>query len=243
MPATVKWLSDDAIESEAVGLLVAASKSLGSIDTPPVPVEEILQFHLNLTLGLGDLIGRFGHKDVLGATWVPRREVIIDKTLDPADHPERLGRYLFTVGHEIGHWQLHREGLDPHPDQGLLFEELEAEPTVLCRTSQAKDRLEWQADAFSAYLLMPTHMVLQAWEERFGDMRPRTSEHFVKEFRSSKDCYAAAGTDVTDVAIDWAAREFAAVFQSSVTAMRIRLERLGLINRKQQDRLFAVEAQ
>jgi len=36
-----------------------------------------------------------------------------------------------------------------------MFTDREPEPTVICRSSQAKERVEWQADFFSFCLLMP----------------------------------------------------------------------------------------
>lgn len=68
------------------------------------------------------------------------------------------GRYRFTLGHEAGHWQLHRQLLRAARDQGVLFGDA-PQPTVICRTSQAKRPIELQADRFSAAVLMPRALV------------------------------------------------------------------------------------
>ena len=84
---------------------------------PPVPVEEYPRKHLKLTLDFDDLHEKLGiprdgeEPEVLGALWAERGEVFIDESLDPDEHPEREGRYRFTLAHEIGHWCLHKNYL------------------------------------------------------------------------------------------------------------------------------------
>ena len=53
-----------------------------------------------------------------------------------------------------------------------MFADGDSRPTVICRTSQAKERIEWQADIYSSYLLMPRQFVLDAWKRRFGSLKP-----------------------------------------------------------------------
>lgn len=62
----------------------------------------------------------------------------------------RLGR--FTVGHEIGHWMLHCAA---SPGSSPAF----PGDRPSCRGTSSK---EWQADRFSAALLMPEEQVLAA---------------------------------------------------------------------------------
>ena len=45
-------------------------------------------------------------------------------------------------------------------------------PTVVCRSSQAKERVEWQADFYASCLLMPRRLVHAEWKEYFGRIRP-----------------------------------------------------------------------
>jgi IrrE N-terminal-like domain len=161
----VTYLSASEIEKEAALLLAEfyigrRGRSL----VAPVPVEEVLETHLKLTLDFDNLHTRLGipmvggEPEVFGALWVNSREVFIDQSLDPTENPQREGRYRFTVSHEIGHWRLHRDQLASadHPD---LFEESAKAGVVICRSSQAKERVEWQADYFASCLLMPRALI------------------------------------------------------------------------------------
>jgi len=218
----VPYLSEERIEREA-DVLLSQFHGAGTIPlAPPIPVDDILEAHLQLTLELGDLHARLGvpvvggTRDLLGALWVDERSVFIDHTLDPHEQSWREGRYRFTVAHEIGHWQVHREYLPSHLHQPSLFHG-DSEPTIVCRKSQAKERIEWQADFFAACMLMPRDMVLSAWKARFGDTRTRVAQ------------------PGDDAQIQRVCRELAEPlaqeFVVSVEAMRIRLEQLGLLHR------------
>jgi Zn-dependent peptidase ImmA (M78 family) len=105
-----------------------------------------------------------------------------------------------------------------------------ARPTVICRSSQAKERVEWQADFYASCLLMPRKMVFAAWDEAFPDrkqrvLQPETPiEHPFVEIGRDFD-------DEEDRVLDSFARPFAERFLVSPIAMRIRLEKLGLLHR------------
>src|SRR3712207_7120539 len=58
------------------------------------------------------------------------------------------GRFRFTIGHEVGHWELHRRHLQLQRSQDDLFQK-RPEPSIVCRTSQQKERIELQADVFA----------------------------------------------------------------------------------------------
>ena len=45
-------------------------------------------------------------------------------------------------------------------------------PTVICRSSQAKERVEWQADFYASCLLMPRRLVHAEWQDRLGRTKP-----------------------------------------------------------------------
>ncbi len=93
MAIRVKYLSEDAIENDAECLLGEYMYRRGLSLTPPVPVEEILEIHLKLTLDFDNLHVKLGipmqgdEPDVLGALWVDTREVYIDQSLDPEERP------------------------------------------------------------------------------------------------------------------------------------------------------------
>lgn len=235
MSTNVPFLTRDYIESETEGLLAAYGEKFGRVAKPPIPVDEILNTHLRVTLDFDDLPKLLGvGGDVFGATWVERGQVIIDENLDPTDHPERIGRYNFTVGHETGHWQLHRPYLLKNTDQHSLFEEEQA-PTVVCRTSEAKDPIEWQADFFSSCLLMPKAMLNEYWQSQRNGLGRIT----LAELRRALGFSARAG-DSDEAIIERFIKPMAREFGVSPIAMRIRLETLGFIVREEGPTLFGL---
>ncbi len=88
--------------------------------------------------------------------------VIIDTMLlnEKQEH-----RYRYTLGHESGHWIFHNDYFGYNPDQLTLFDK--SLPYIQCRKininyihTSTRDWdetrwMEWQADIFSAALLMP----------------------------------------------------------------------------------------
>lgn len=235
MTKAVPFLTRDQIEDEAADLLRSYGAKYGVIRKPPIPADEILNTHLKVTLDFDNLSGLLKvDADVFGATWLDKGQVIIDESLDPTNHPEMVGRYNFTVGHETGHWQLHRVYFEKDPSQQQLFE-LEEPPSVVCRTSQAKEPIEWQADFFSSCLLMPKMMIVESWQHRHG-----LECISIEELRRNSSRY---GTAISDNAmIEQFCKPLAREFQVSPIAMRIRLETLGMIIRTEPPRLFALRS-
>lgn len=180
----VPYLSEDEIEKQAALLLAEYNVSRGLRLVAPIPVEELLERHLKLTLDFDDLHGKLGvpmsgsEPEVLGALWVESREVFIDQSLDPIASPEKEGRYRFTVGHEIGHWQLHREHLLSDSETPDFFEQVARAPMVICRASQGRKLVEWQADKFASSLLMPRLLLHHFWREEFSRCTPLSFELF-----------------------------------------------------------------
>ena len=147
MTIKVRYLSEDEIEKEAGLLLAEYTETSGTPIKLPVPVEEITTYHLTLRLGFADLHELLripmlrNQPDILGAIWVDIESVLIDHSLDPKKNPSMAGRYRFSVGHEIAHWRLHRPYVAKDGNQESLFEG-PTEPTVICRSSQAKEPIE-----------------------------------------------------------------------------------------------------
>lgn len=218
----VRFLRHQEIENATLCLLTDYGQKYGEVVDPPAPVEEILESHLGLTLDFDDLAARLGLPDVLGATWIQDQRVLVDQSLDPTDNPPKEGRYRFTLAHELGHWELHRHHFLASARQPSLFGE-EAEPSIVCRTSTRKEPMEWQADTFAGYLLMPKDMILQAWEAQHGGMEPYIAEEEMADL-SAKWGLAEDRQPTVGVA-----KDMARVFNVSGQAMQIRLIGLGLI--------------
>ncbi|MEW8333883.1 MAG: hypothetical protein AB2692_23335, partial [Candidatus Thiodiazotropha sp.] len=83
MTIQVKYLSEQQIERDALGLLEAYFHERGQPIQIPIPADEILETHLGLTLDFDDLQTLLGVPDVLGALWADKREVFIDQSLEP----------------------------------------------------------------------------------------------------------------------------------------------------------------
>lgn len=244
MTINVKYMSEQKIERDALGLLEAYFDDLRQPIQIPILAEEILETFLGLSLGFDDLGERLGmpDTDILGALWVDRREVLIDQSLDPYEHPEMEGRYNFSVAHEVGHWRLHRQYVLEAHGQGVMFAGDEPKPAVICRSSQKKTPIEWQADYFSSCLLMPRQLVLDAWSARFGSLKPfvyadvadqgwthRTKYRGPRPIQEIMLRVVEETFEPHAYAFETIAKEFKPMFRVSTQAMRIRLENLGLL--------------
>jgi len=220
MHPKIRFVRKESIELGTQVLLADYGRKYGEIFKPPIPVEEILEAHLEIDFWFDDLPVLLEMPDVLGATWFKQREVRIDQSLDPSVHPAQLGRYRFTVAHEVGHWDLHREIFLSDKSQVTLFGVRE-EP-IVCRSNDRRP-LEWQADSFAGFLLMPKKMVFAAWETLQGSLQPYVA---IGEIDDIKAKWGLENHEFATVDI---ARQMAQVFEVSAQAMQIRLIELGLI--------------
>jgi hypothetical protein len=247
MTRNVPYLSAEKIEHDASSLLAEYAQARGVAIAPPIPIEDVVEKYLKLSIEFDDThrlfnVPRSGlglDPDILGAMFFNEGRIVIDESLDPEENPAKEGRYRFTMAHEGGgHWRLHRHLFAKDPSQGVLFGG-PATPSVVCRTSQAKERVEWQADFYASCFLMPRKLVLAAWDDMFPDRKQRvlppakTIEHPYVEIdrtRCSKSGSYFTGND--DVVLEDVARPLAERFLVSSIAMRIRLEKLGLLLRE-----------
>jgi Zn-dependent peptidase ImmA (M78 family) len=241
---TVPYLEDEAIERDAALLLAEFAQARGVKVVAPIPIEDIIEKHLKLRIEFDDTHKLFGvprsglAADILGAMFFDDARIVIDESLDPEDRPQMERRYRFTLAHEGGgHWRLHRALFLKDRSQTGLFD-VEASPSVICRSSQAKARVEWQADSYASCLLMPRKLVLGAWDELFPDRKQRvlsprtqTAHPFVEIPRMGR-WGGYDGYEDIDAELDRFARPLADRFLVSPTAMRIRLEKLGLLYRE-----------
>ena len=231
MSIKVPFLSAAAIEGAAECLLRMFARQQRPIVGPPVPVAELLVF-LGLSCDFDNLRKLFNLPDVLGALWVSSKEVFIDESLDPVQNPGMEGRYRFTLSHEIGHWQLHRTYLlSSDPTSGLTRRQRPA--SVICRT-RASSPIEVQANAYASYVLMPRGLICDQWKigapgREFMSLDDfRKDEHYI--LRHDRRTISNDEQRV-DAILDWAGAPLADRFQVSRTAMRLRLEELGLLRR------------
>jgi hypothetical protein len=250
MTLEVPYIGDDAIEHDAEALLAQYAYAKGVEMGAPILIEDVVEKHLKLHVEFDDLhrllnVPRSGpDPDIFGAIWLDSGEIVIDESLDPEERPAMEGRYRFTLAHEGGgHWRLHRPFLPRWEDQMALFSDREQredtrKPTVICRSSQAKERVELQADLYASCLLMPRKLIYRAWRDRFGNCN---SQRILRPGRTAippdihdELAVALRSSDQSrdDEALEEFARPFAQQFLVSPIAMRIRLEKLGLLLRE-----------
>ena len=148
----------DSIEQRAEEVLNGVPDWLWDGRSLPVPVEVIADSHFGLLIrDVDDLTRAPGVPDELKATELSglllpdRKEVWVNRTEALQWPPRRR----FTIGHELGHWCLHR---------------LQGE-TVYCRAHAVAEGdeapplgIEDEANVFAAALLMPSNLV----RERYG---------------------------------------------------------------------------
>jgi Zn-dependent peptidase ImmA (M78 family) len=119
----------------------------------------------------------------------------------------------------------------------MLFADV-PEATVICRSSKANERVEWQADFYASCLLMPRRLVHAEWLDSLG----RTKPLLLSDLRPNRRVMLRAETlmheqdrgeinAVDDALFESVAEPIARRFRVSRTAMRIRLERLRLLLR------------
>lgn len=239
----VPFLHEKQIEAEADALLAEFEERFNDVTEPPVPVDEIAELLLELSLEYKDMKALFPMADVHGAIWFAQGKIGIDRDLDPDANPSRRGRYHFTLAHEVGHWRLHRQHYIKNPAERQLFDDGSPTPDVVCRSSERKKPVEWQADAFAANLLMPRKFVLAAWSDfRGGDDRPVELRELHAAHSGSPLFYRGRMPTTDDERDNVVKEEFcrplAESFQVSGEAMKIRLEGLGLIVHQRPATLF-----
>lgn len=110
---------------------------------------------------------------VLGKTLPFKGKILIH---GPLKGEGPIGRYRFTVAHEIGHWVLHRPLVLADAQQlSLLDEQRNFEFTSLNRSvfptianGQHLAPEEWQANRFASYLLVGSKRLREEFAGRFG---------------------------------------------------------------------------
>lgn len=247
IPRIVPYLREEEIERNAESLLAGFEQDRDVAVTCAIPIEDIVEKYLKLRIEFDDMhqvlgvprsgIGR--EPDIIGAIFFDERRIVIDESLDPVENPTKEGRYRFTLAHEGGgHWRLHRGLFAGDPSQMSLFDN-PAPLSIVCRSSRAKEPVEWQADFYASCLLMPRKLVTTAWSEMFQDRHPRVIQRSAPIADPLVEIsfmeYRLIEVDVfetVDEVLERIALPLAKQFLVSPIAMRIRLEKLGLLRRE-----------
>lgn len=216
----VPWISKKEIAVKATALIEDFQKRAGYRIRPPIPVEEIIERSLGLTLRYVDLSKIFGGHGVLGATYVESRLVCINERL--FEHSSE-GRLVFTCAHEAGHWVLHRKYARTQNGDGSRKQ------AVVCTIASAKQPLEWQADYFASCLLMPEKEMKESFQ-RVRCPEPLVIRHARRLPKAGSPCEEPFLEQWPYIAA--AMCEAGGFSNVSRQAMIIRLQDLGLLINK-----------
>ena len=151
----VPLLTQDKIESLAEVFLNIYSANVFSKpqDTPLIKIMNELENHGKLNFDSKSRLESKGNERILGKTIFSKKLVLIDKSLRP-NEPQ----FNFVLGHELGHLFLHtrKKIIDDHKEF-INFSEDGVRNFLLYphKTFSVRNQIEWQANAFSAAILMP----------------------------------------------------------------------------------------
>jgi hypothetical protein len=169
----------DEIEVRVEKVLAGVPEWIWDGESLPVPIEDIADSEFGLLVrDIEDMTAAPGapelqaEQSLSGLLLAARGEIWVNA----AEAREWPPRRRFTIGHELGHWVMHRSG-----QQSLFCRsgnvQLELEP------EREKPRLppkEEEANAFAAAMLMPAHLVREHYKRCGGDF-----EELCKVFDSS----------------------------------------------------------
>lgn len=119
-----------------------AAKLADPYSSPPIPVLEIAESH-----GVDVIITDFGDAGdrVAGFCDFGSARLYVNAK-------DALTRQTFTMAHELGHWILHREFFDAHPERYQILPRFQR--------AAANDPFEQEANCFAANLLVPDRLLL-----------------------------------------------------------------------------------
>jgi len=220
----VPYLPESRIERAAEKIIAEYEYKFGVIEELVIPLDEIAESLCGLDLRNANLSEMYG-ANTLGAIHFERREVRIDDSLNPDVHPDKIGRYRFTLAHELGHWVLHEPVYRARRQQASLFDAQDDIP-VVCRIPQRRHiypPIEWQANYFAGCLTMPYPRVMRAWEIARGTRAPYIA---INEANAMRARWTLAEDTTPTLAVS---RNIADLLKVSAQAMQIRLCALNLI--------------
>jgi len=148
------------VEERAEHVLAALPSYVWDGDTLPVPVEDIADTQFGLLVrDVEDMASAPGaplvaHHALSGLLLPARGEIWVNAHEAKQWPPRRR----FTIGHELGHWVMHRA-----TGQQALF----------CRVNEAEAKardIEEEASAFAAALLMPQWLFVREHARAGGDV-------------------------------------------------------------------------
>lgn len=118
------------------------------------PLDKICEQQLGLQYCYLNLPQAQNGEDVSGYILFDKKAIVLNNL--ECKHSYYKGRINFTIAHEIGHWILHKGLYDYDKPRFILLQTEFAEES---------ETIEYEADYFSACLLMPKGLVKKKWNE------------------------------------------------------------------------------
>ena len=231
----VPVLSRKQVENLAEQVLQIAGKRLDVKFKPPIDIETLAEHYFGMQIIYRPLVAAYGIRSLHGALLIWDMKIEVDESLS-------FGRTNFTIGHELGHWHLHRQlASSTNPDQFALldlnsYNRSDQHVPIICRNND-NSWGERQANWFSAALLMPTEAVLDAFKCNY-----RCHQVFPQSVLEACNLnYHSEGNSnsLENIEEYWNVLSIVAQVKKSGgfsnvsdQAMRIRLQTLGLIAHK-----------
>lgn len=213
----MRFILTQDIEAAAQDVLTSYQRKHGII-SDRVPIDDIVERHLGISLESFDdsHLPEGFQSQVLGYIDLKNNCIGIHESLFP-EVSGHEGRYNFTLGHEVGHFMLHKEEIAEAEGQLGCFEQEGDAPRDL-------SPMEWQADCFSSYLMMPDALVRHYWQARTGSENPLTPEQIARRFNAKvrEKCSE-------EVRVRIFIQRIASKMGVSIPALMIRLKRMELI--------------
>lgn len=178
-------------------------------------------FSLEFVPGFGQIIKGLDVAEIAGYLDNDKKTVYVSEQFP-------FQQQLFTTAHELGHILLHGNSI------GRMHRDRASDGSKISR-----DHIEWAADKFAVYFLMPEKLVKKSFKKRFGTERLNISEEVAFGLGFSNiDELKKKIKNKTHLAQTVAAtthyhtnhfKSLASQFRVSVGTMAIRLEELGII--------------
>jgi Zn-dependent peptidase ImmA (M78 family) len=156
----VEYLEDSKIEKITSKILQEAS-SQGIYEDRASPVELMGEKFFNLQYVYVDLEKDFG-LGTLGSLDFSSNTIFLNERHFGNENCN-IGLLNFTIAHEIGHFILHKEIYDKSAEKIALLHKKQVK-----NYEKTLKRIEFQANLFSANLLMPKDLFTQEWKKLKG---------------------------------------------------------------------------
>lgn len=135
-----------------------------------IPTEEIIEVEYKLTIEYvklrksGNVLGQTVFENCFVPVYDKENEqytiievqpgtILIDEALL---EEENMGKYRYTLAHELSHWILHHKIFD------------NSQESAAKTTTESNSKTEWQADALAASILMPKMQIKKAFFSMHG---------------------------------------------------------------------------